>query len=459
MTETILLETSRRITPKPRVHYIHHPFVVPEGVGWVRATLKFTKTAGTQIFVSLHDPINFRGNRMKPGAEGDIELELWVSPDDASEGAIPGEISAGNWRVQVDLQYIGEPLTYQITVVAEHDERGQPLTLTWPDDHVLKAEAGWYKGELHAHSTESDGKYPVEKVARAAVDIGLDFFALTDHFTTSQWRKLIQFMEQPVAWLRSMEITSHIGHANMHGMKEWISPFVEEDGWSMNQAADAVHAQGGLFCVNHAYSGYLGWRDFTFDWNQADLYEIYHNLEGCNNAYQVGLWDQLLNQGQRIVGVGGIDSHDPFDGLHELGQLVTWVYADNLSEKSIVEGLKRGQVYVSKGPQLRFTAHSEIETAQMWEALSAVGEQIELSISVLTDEQVRLFVFRDGQFFSDQVIEMGTSWQQITITDLPKRSTYYRVELHSTQKNEDYPYIPWRDHSTMRAMSNPIFVN
>ena len=384
MTETILLDTTQRIMPEPRIHYIHHPFVVPEGASRVTATLKFTKTAGTHIFMSLHDPVNFRGNRMKPGAEGDIELELWVRPDDASEGAIPGELPAGQWRVQADLQFVGEPLTYQVRVVAEQGEVKQPVTISWPDDHVVKPESGWYKGELHAHSSESDGKYPVEKVVRAAIDKELDYFALTDHSTTSQWHKLIQFIERPVAWLRSSEITSHIGHANMHGMTEWINPFVEEDGWSMNQAADAVHEQGGLFCVNHAYSGYLGWRDFAFDWNRADLYEIYHNLEGCNNAYQVGLWDQLLNKGHRIVGVGGIDSHDPFDGLHELGQLVTWIYANNLSEKGIVEGLRRGQVYVSKGPQLRFTAHSEMETAEMWETLSAVGEQVELSISVLS---------------------------------------------------------------------------
>ena len=68
-------------------------------------------------------------------------------------------------------------------------------------------------------------------------------------------------------------------------------------------------------------------------------------------------------------------------------------------------------------------------------------------------------MFRDGQFLQDQVIEAGIDWKQITVTDLPERATYYRLELHSTEKNADYPYLPWRDHSTMRAMSNPIFVS
>ena len=458
MTQTTLLELSQQVTPEPRIHHNSHPFVVPEGASRVTATLRFEKKGGTQIFVSLHDPNHFRGNCMKPAATGEIELELWVSPDDASLGAIPGELPAGEWRVLADLQHITDPLSYEVSVVAHHDTVPEAITISWPEDRVVKDQAGWYKGELHAHSTESDGRYPVDRVVEAVVKTGLDFFALTDHFTISQWRKLIPFMDKPVAWLRSTEITSHVGHANLHGLNAWVNVFVDEDDWSMNQAADVVHEQGGLFCVNHAYSGYLGWRDFAFDWNQADLFEIYHNLEGCNNAYQIGLWDQRLNQGNRLVGVGGIDSHDPFEGLHKLGQLVTWVYADDLSEKGIVDGLRRGQVYISKGPQLRFAAHSEMESAEMWETLSAVGEQIELQLSVLTEEQVRLFVFRDGLFLRDEVVEPDLGWQQLTILDKPTQSTYYRVELHAATRDETYPYLPWRDHHTMRAMSNPIFV-
>ena len=87
-------------------------------------------------------------------------------------------------------------------------------------------------------------------------------------------------------------------------LKEWVDVYVDREDWTMNQAADATHAQHGLFCVNHAYSGDLRWHDFSFDWNNADIIEIYHNLEGCNNGPMLSWWDHLLNSGYRIVGVG-----------------------------------------------------------------------------------------------------------------------------------------------------------
>ena len=89
-------------------------------------------------------------------------------------------------------------------------------------------------------------------------------------------------------------------------------------------------------CVNHAFSGYLGWRTEDFDWDKVDLLEVYHNLEGPNNNMLLGLWDHHLRLGRRIVGVGGVDSHDQFVGLHTLGQVVTRVYTDELSERGII---------------------------------------------------------------------------------------------------------------------------
>jgi hypothetical protein len=347
----------------------------------------------------------------------------------------------------------------------EFEPVSEPILVTYPEDHVVKRETGWYRGELHAHSSESDAKYPVETVIEAAIDTELDFLSLTDHFTISQWRKLASLIERPIALIRSCEITAHFGHANLHGIKQWVDVYVDRPDWMMNQAANAVHQQGGLFCVNHAFSGYMAWRYFDFDWRQADLMEIYHNLEGCNNDRQLPLWDHLLNSGFRIVGVGGTDSHDPFQGNHKLGQLVTWVYADELSEKGIIAGLRRGRVYVSKGPQLRFTASCETgEPSEMGESLRLDDSPITFRVDVLTDEPLRLFIFKNGFLLNHHIVFAGNAdeWQSIRFIDRPKQSGFYRIELHTNTErsgNASYPDIYWRDYSTMRALSNPIWVS
>src|SRR5690606_23056606 len=79
-----LLVVRRHLTPTPRIHYIDHAFEVPTGVSQVELALSFHKEKHAQIFVSLHDPNGFRGNRMRPSARGDVRLELWVAADSAS---------------------------------------------------------------------------------------------------------------------------------------------------------------------------------------------------------------------------------------------------------------------------------------------------------------------------------------------------------------------------------------
>ena len=360
----------------------------------------------------------------------------------------------------MDVGHLVTGQDYRLEVHAVYGDAPAPVALTYPAGHVVKAAAGWYKGELHAHSTESDGKFPVETVVAAAQAVGLDFLSLTDHFTTSQWRKLAPLVNGQTALIRACEITSHHGHANLHGLTEWMDVYVDRPGWSMNDAADAAHAQGALFCINHAYSGGLGWRAYDFDWAKADLFEVYHNLEGSNNNHQMPLWDRLLAAGHRIVGVGGIDSHDPFTGLHALGQLVTWVYADELSEAGILAGLRRGQVYVSRGPQLRFDATNAAgDTATMWENLPSHGSPLTFTAQAWVDRPMRLIVLRDGLPFETWELPAGDGWQTVTFRDTPTRRAYYRVELHTYPNAEGYQYIEWRDFTTFQAAGNPIWAN
>jgi hypothetical protein len=450
------------VEPRPRVHYVDHAFRVEPGAAAIQARLTFFKhdQSHNHLFLALFDPHTFRGARMQPDAKGQVELVLWVAPDDASEGGLPGALPAGEWRALVDVGYLAEGQDYRLEVRAVYGDAPAAVPLICPAGHVVKPGAGWYKGELHAHSSESDGKYPVATMVSAARAAGLDFLSLTEHFTVSQWRKLAPLVNDRTALIRACEVTSHHGHANLQGLTEWVDVYVDRPGWSMNDVADVAHAQGALFCINHAYSGGLGWRAYDFDWAKADLFEIYHNLEGSNNNHQMPLWDRLLAAGHRVVGVGGTDSHDPFTGLHALGQLVTWVYADKLSEAGILAGLRRGQVYVSRGPQLRFdAANAAGAPAAMGQSLAAGGDPITFTAQALVDRPMRLIVLRDGLPFDTWELPAGDGWQSVTFQDAPRQRAFYRVELHTYPNAEGFQYIEWRDFTTFQAASNPIWAN
>ena len=158
-THQILLDETLSLAPdQPHPPYLYQAASVPANASRVGATVTFHKTERrTQIFVSLFAPDGFRGCRMAPGQMENVLLTLWSTPADASEGALPGLLPAGEWRVQLDIHAVAEPLQVQVVIYAEFDEIPAATVIDFPADHVVKAEAGWYKGELHAHSTESDG--------------------------------------------------------------------------------------------------------------------------------------------------------------------------------------------------------------------------------------------------------------------------------------------------------------
>ena len=460
--QRMLLKRSGCASPRPRVHYIQYPFEVPERARRVTATLCYYRDGLAQLDLALFDPNNFRGIRMpKINATGEIGLNLWVGTADASPGGIPGPIPPGRWRAQIDLDHITDLIQYSLTVTAEFDGEEKPFIFEYPEAYVSRAVPGWYKGELHAHSWESDGELPAHEVVSAARQYGLNFLALTDHNTISSWRFLKDLLSTDIALIRAEELTAHGGHANLLGIKRWVNPYVDAAGWDMTQAMHEVHAQGGLFCVDHPFSNQWGWQYHHFAWDEVDLIEIYHNLEGPNNWLGLPFWDHHLNLGRRIIGVGATDSHHTHRGRHRLGQVVTWVYAPELSELGVIQGLKSGRVYISRGPEIEFSAHTRDaphRIAYMGGKLP-IGKAIDFHIEVRrVQEPLLLFILKNGLYFDlKELGEVGKDYN-IEFTDTPDSPAYYRIELHAVPGNEGERELRRRSYTTVRVLSNPIFV-
>ena len=97
----------------------------------------------------------------------------------------------------------------------------------------------WYKGDLHSHSTYSDGDSSVAEVIASAEAKDLDFFALTDHDTSMAGNPLHwldpAYHSNTLALLYGVEWTTPKGHANL-----WATaPFDYSQLWQANRARDA----------------------------------------------------------------------------------------------------------------------------------------------------------------------------------------------------------------------------
>lgn len=442
--------------------YTYHNFQVAPDTASLRVRLRYHKDGICQLYMSVFGPNGYRGTRMKPGALGEVELELTFGDEAASLGAIAGAIEPGTWTVLLDLERTRHATEYTLTVEAGNEQleategpavKGQRFS---PSSHNGRGGEGWYRGELHSHTHHSDGKAPVAEVVAAARRYGLDFLALTDHYTTAGWAELQSLSGPDLCLMNGLELTAHAGHANMHGLQGWVNPFVDGPGWDVNDAARAVRQQGGLFCVNHAFALDLGWRYHRFDWRLADLMEIYHHLEGSANTSQLALWDGLLRQGLRITGVAGTDSHDPHAGRHRLGQVFTHVFAPELSQAGILEGLKKGWAYVGLGgAQMEFSATNQGRWAGMGGSLGAGQISLQASLSDLPHPS-RVLLMKNG-FYHTHTDLPATHSTRLEFQDPDGRpGDFYRLEVFALTPQQAGGN--GREWQNTLLLSNPIYL-
>ena len=238
------------------------------------------------------------------------------------------------------------------------------------------ARAGlWRRGDLHAHSTYSDGDSSPGALVAQAESMGLDFFALTDHDGSlggvpSNWSDP-GYVSDELVLLYGMEWTTVSGHANV-----WAAaPFDYAPLWQAHRkhdpaaAALAMHQQAGLFSINHPEEYVIcPWSyPTTVD---ADCIEVWNGmfiLPSMNRIAVNWFWDSVLLKGQRIPGVGGSDTHYLTEWpslFYDIGNPTTWVWAQERSAEAILAGIKNGHVtisYASDAPRLELTADADAD--------------------------------------------------------------------------------------------------
>lgn len=214
----------------------------------------------------------------------------------------------------------------------------------------------YYKGDLHGHTTLSDGRLTPQAAVAVLVEQGLEFMAFTEHNRVAQW-----FSPAVAHLIPSVELTFPQGHVNIHGLShaDVLGPLSKMGSCSL---ADLVqwNAYGNAHvCVNHPFMEPWHFTDETLMVSHIHSLEILCDptySDGAKaNKQAVAFWDDLWRQGYRVFGVGGSDSHElpsqPYEGatLPSLfGDPATHVAASSLTTASLIESLQQGHVFVSR---------------------------------------------------------------------------------------------------------------
>jgi predicted metal-dependent phosphoesterase TrpH len=299
----------------------------------------------------------------------------------------------------------------------------------------FSAPGRFWRGNLHLHSSLSDGKLTMDEVINRYKSAGYDFVALTDHF--------IDHFNWPIAdtrHLRGNDFTTIVGaelHAPVTSAGElWhlvaaglpLDFSVVKTGETGPQLARRAVDAGAFVAIAHP-----AWSRYTISDARAVAFahavEIYNH--GCAIENDLGegfyLLDEMLNEGHRLNAIATDDAH-----FHTADHFGGWVHvkAESLDPDALLAALKSGHHYSSQGPLLH--------------DIKLDGKKIEIETSPVDTITVvcgtSRSCVRHGKAITDASFDL-TKLDQGWL--LEKKSPWFRVAAI--------------DHAGKRAWSNPIW--
>jgi hypothetical protein len=234
--------------------------------------------------------------------------------------------------------------------------------------------AKFWKGNTHTHTNRSgDATGEPAEVARWFKTHGYSFVFITDHHKNGPPSDLAEVEDAAFQVMEGEEYTytSVVGgeklHPHVNGLGTTTSVRcgeVSPPSKAVQEAVDAITAQGGIAQINHPNHKW----SLTFDdiarVHGATLLEVANKHFGTNNKgdeHHEGvepMWDRLLTAGVRLWGVASDDNHmlpgPGGDGGAERYEAVPgrgWVQvaAPALTDADVLAALRAGDFYFSTG--------------------------------------------------------------------------------------------------------------
>lgn len=219
------------------------------------------------------------------------------------------------------------------------------------------AEGMWLKGNLHSHTTNSDGLATPQELVDWYQKNGYDFLAITDHDMITDPAALdskdmllipgVEFAYSPQeapGWELDM-----LG-INIAELPDFLDP--EKTGKAVYDLAispqrliDDVNAKDGLAIMCHPYFMINMTEPYLHYQNYIGM-EVYNYVceEMCGRGHHEIYWDAMLLRKKQLWGFASDDSHMP-----EFGRGWIEVKAKDKSVSSILEAIRQGQFYATTG--------------------------------------------------------------------------------------------------------------
>lgn len=227
----------------------------------------------------------------------------------------------------------------------------------------------WYKGNLHTHTTLSDGAFSPKKTIELYKARGYDFLSLTDHRT---YFKHDNLKDMGVTLIPGTELDiceladNHTVHHFVGLQSDINSELPTEGPIKVDTSDDMTIDQKGKAFAKHLMDQDMlciychpSWSRvetsdikpiMTMDGDRPFAIEVFNTA--AEHSGRVGhselYWDQLLRNNIRCFGVATDDTHH----MSDIGGGYVMVNAKSKSHNDIITSLKQGNFYASMGPEI-----------------------------------------------------------------------------------------------------------
>ena len=262
-----------------------------------------------------------------------------------------------------------------------------------------------YKGNLHTHTTRSDGKLELWECVNAYKERGYDFLCVTDHRVYFEGAQREDFLilsgEEFMFHDNERKTAYHIVGIDFDGHFETCAETLPQD------VADGIIERGGIAVMGHPAWSLMS-HDEILKVKGISALEVYSGISeeytarGDSTSYA----DVLATLGAKY-GLLGVD--DMHFYKRDMCRAFTVLEADSLSRKSVREALDAKRYYASEGPLIK--------------RLSADGNRVEIETSPLSRicfmsdrwyEKNRVHYSEKGDLtFAEYELKQGDGWLRI----------------------------------------------
>lgn len=238
----------------------------------------------------------------------------------------------------------------------------------------------WYRGNLHCHSTLSDGHMTPEEVIRYHKDNGYDFLCLSDHDRYADFRadydtdsfimlpgmeySAILYSEDGKRRFKMHHMHAILGTEEMQRKAakppfshlEHVQPVEKFGGWDgaevAQQLSDMMRERGMLVTYNHPVWSRVTEEEFVHTtglW-ALEIYNYDTDIE-CALGTDTVHWDNMLRRGKHIWGFASDDNHNNPKMPDSFGGWIM-VNAPELTHEAILSNMISGNFYATGGPQI-----------------------------------------------------------------------------------------------------------